>query len=440
MIGGYFFDGTVESTGLRQAPPDTAQMIREGFEIQEARGEQLCTDRGYGPPDPCYFNVNLGEELEDLEYFADRSTHKSDLQNVAIFGSVDFDVSEKISLSAEARYASEKVTTHSTIRSMVYDYLGDPLRFEESPTASRSATFDSFNPRFTAKYQLTEGTNFYAVAAKGNKPGGFNNLNVAPLGLDTFDEETVWSFEAGTKNTFMNGGLIFNLSAYHNTITDYQLTQTVFIPAINQTTPATSNLGKVRVMGLEAEMVFRPESIEGLEFNANYSLADSEFLEGTDITEGRHNDTLDDGLVNCSIGYANPAAMDCASGDNVLPGSIVGRQLPRAPRHSFSVGMNYDTPISNNANFILNANANYESKKYVQVHNLAYYGEALLVNGSVGVESNGLSLTVWGRNLLDEDSVVASSRYIDEALSFNRAFLGTLRVPRSFGATIRKSF
>ena len=439
MLGGYFFDGTGSSNGLRRAPSAIAEIIEEGFNIQDARGVALCTARGFGPPNPCFFSHRFGD-LEDLEYFADRSSFKSDRQNLAIFGSVDFDISSQLAISAEARYASEEVTSTSTSRSQVYDYLGAPIRFEADPEVVRNATFDSFNPRVTAKYQMNDNTNFYAIAAKGNKPGGFNGTNVASLGLDTYDEETVWSFEAGTKNTLMDGTLILNLSAYHNTISDYQLTQAVVLQSINQTTSVITNLGKVRVMGLEAEMIYRVPSLPGLILNANYALADSEFTQGTDITEGRHLDVLDDGRNNCSIGFANPAAPCGTTGDNVLPGSIVGRALPRAPKHMFSVGMNYTTSISDTLDFVFNSSVNYESKKFVQVHNLAYFGEALLVNGSIGIEADSMSLTVWARNLTDEDSAVAAFRYIDEAQSFQRAFGGAPRVPRSFGATVRKKF
>lgn len=439
IVGAYYFDGKSESLSMRKAPAAFAQIVEESFNLQDARGQDICTARGFGPPNPCFFNVNLGDELVDLEYDADRSSFRTDRSNIALFASLNVDVSDQLSVSAEARYATEEITSTSTRRSQKYDYLGNEIGFTSAPEVVRNAKFHSFSPRFTAKYQINDNTNLYAVVANGNKPGGFNGTNVINLGFGTFDEESVWSYEAGTKNTLMDGTLILNLSAYHNTISDYQLTQAIVLSAINQTTSVVTNLGKVRIKGLEAEMIYRVPALPGLILNANYALADSEFLEGTDITEGKHNDVIDDGLVNCSIGLAVPTA-SCNSGDNVLPGSIVGRALPRAPKHMFSVGMNYRRAVTDNMDFILNTTANYESKKFVQVHNLAYFGEALVVNGSVGVDMDGFSLTVWGRNLTKEDSVVAASRYIDEARSFQRAFLGTPRVGREFGATVRKSF
>ena len=439
ILGAYYFDGSSESVGLRKAPAAFAQIVEESFNLNDARGVALCTERGFGPPNPCFFSHRFGD-LADLEYDADRSSFRSDRSNIAIFGSLNVDVSDQLSVSAEARYATEEITSTSTRRSQGYDFLGNELAFTSGPEIIRTAKFHSFSPRFTAKYQVNDNTNLYAVVANGTKPGGFNGTNAISLGLGTYDEESVWSYEAGTKNTLMDGTLILNLSAYHNTISGYQLTQVIELQAINQTTSVVTNLGKVRILGLEAEMIYRVPALPGLILNANYALADSEFLEGTDVTEGRHLDTLDDGRNNCSIGLANPNAPCGTTADNVLPGSIVGRALPRAPKHMFSVGMNYRRAVTDDMDFILNTTANYESKKFVQVHNLAYFGEALVVNGSVGLDMNGLSMTVWGRNLTEEDSVVAASRYIDEARSFQRAFLGTPRVGREFGATVRKTF
>lgn len=445
MIGGYVFDGQDKSQGLREAPTAFSQIIAEGFANQTARMTALCAAHARDAFAPCLsvpgFNsiLNFGDDLVDLTFHANRSLFRNSRQNLALFGSVGFEATDQLELSAEVRYASERIEARTIAQSAVFDYTGLQTGFTSSPEVNRNATFTSFNPRFTAKFSFTDSSNFYAVAARGSKPGGFNGTNVINQEIGTFDEETVWGFELGSKNSFRNGSVIFNFSAYHNTISGYQLSQAILLPAINQTTSVITNLGKVRITGLEAELFFKVSAIPGLGFNVNYALADSSFLQGTDITQGKHLDTLDDGLVNCSIGLANPAAA-CANGDNVIAGSIVGRALPRAPKHMLSIGMNYTQPISSNVNLIFGGDVNYESKKFVQVHNLAYFGEALMVNARIGFETDSLRATFYARNITQEDSVVSAFRYVDEAASFQRAFAGAPRLPRAFGVTVRKTF
>jgi len=439
LLGGYFFDGSGESIGTRTAPSAFAQIVEEGFNAQVARGEALCTARGFAGPDACFFNVNLGDELEDLEFQADRSIRNTDRRNLAIFGSVDYDVTDMFSVSLAGRYKSERVGQDTIDRRAVFDFRGDQIDFTTDALIARSETFNSFNPRLTLKYKLNDNVNLYGVAARGDKPGGFNNVNAIPLGFGTFDEEVVWAFEGGAKTTLLDGGLTFNVAAYHNTISDYQLTQAVTLPLVNQTTTVISNLGEVRVLGFEADMLYRVPTIPGWTVNMNYAFADSEITAGIDITEGRHLDTLDDGLVNCSIGFADPA-VGCNQGDNVLPGSIEGRRLPRAPKHTFNVGTNYKFALTEKLDMTLNAEVSYESKKFVQVHNLAFVGDSLLASSQIGFSTDRQSITIWGRNLTGEDAVVSAQRFIDEAGSFQRTFAGNPRVGREFGATYRLHF
>jgi len=443
MIGGYYYQGSSKNVGMRQAPSALPQLLADGFADQMARMVAQCGLHAGDPVAPCFsvpgFDsiLNFGSNLADLELAADRGIRRTERRNLAVFGSIDFDITDKLAVTTEARYKSERVTNDTIARSAIYNSQGQQIDFVVSPQVIREETFTSFNPRFTAKYQLSENSNIYAVAARGDKPGGFNNTNAIPLGFGTYDEETVWAFEGGIKNTFMDGTLILNLAGFHNTISDYQLTQSLALPP-NQTTTVISNVGKVRVIGLEAEMIYRVPSIPGLILNANYALADSEILEGTDLNEGRHLDVADDGRLNCSIGLQNPLA--ACSSENTLFGSIVGRALPRAPKHTFNFGVNYTRALSDVLDFNVNANVSHETKKFVQVHNLAFVGANTLVNGSIGISSDTLSLTVWGRNLTNEDAVVSAQRFIDPNQSFQRAFGGNPRLPREFGATVRKTF
>ncbi len=443
LLGGYYYDGFSRVEGNRQAPSALPQLLADGFATQVARMNAECAARGSDLITPCFSSphfistLNFGSQLEDLQFAAFRGIFKSERRNLALFGSVDFDVLDAVSITAEARYKSERIIDNSVDRTATYDYLGQLVSMTEDPQVIREGTFNSFNPRFTAKYAVNDSTNVYAIAARGDKPGGFNNINAGPLGFGNYDEETVWAFEGGVKNTFMDGQLILNLAGFHNTISDYQLTQSLTLPN-NITTTVISNVGKVRVMGLEAELVYRVPSVPGLILNANYALADSEILAGTDLNEGRHLDVADDGRLNCSIGLQDPA-LACSS-ENTLYGSIVGRQLPRSPKNTFNVGMNYTRALTDVMDLTLNANASHESKKFVQVHNLAWVGSNTLVNGSIGLETDTLSITVWGRNLTNEDAVVSAQRFIDPNQSFQRAFGGNPRLPREFGATVRKKF
>jgi len=92
----------------------------------------------------------------------------------------------------------------------------------------------------------------------------------------------------------------------------------------------------------------------------------------------------------------------------------------------------------------------------VQVHNRAETGSATLVGAQFGIESENIRLTLFGRNLTDEDSIVLATRWFDlRYLGPNgidpsllgqvdtgspRAFFSTQRRGRNFGVEIGYRF
>ena len=458
LIGGYFFDGKKTQTSDRELPPGFAATVSEAYFGEVQRMVDVCTANVgsfAGPCTPQVFNVAVDDlfpggafvdfafafntiGLSMLQLDANRDTIIRDRENLAAFVQASKDITDKLTVSGEARVVREEVTRNTQLSTATYDFEGNFVAQTTDPFVNRQKSSTEINPRATIRYAVTDTSNIYAIGARGNKPGGFNNIEVEPLDLDEYDDETVWSYEIGSKNVFMDGRLIVNIAAFYNTITGYQLTQSVVIPGLNETTTVINNLGKVRLKGLELEMVFAPTFVPGLIINANYAYTDSNILEGTDINEGKLLDTLDDGLVNNSL---DPAGTPCdATCDNVLPGSIVGRQLPRQAKHMYNIGVNYTVPVSDRWSFVMNGNLSHESKKFVQVHNLAWVGASTLVNASIGLENENLRLIFWAKNLTGEDAVVSVSRFADEGASFQRIFMGNPRIGRQFGATATYKF
>jgi outer membrane receptor protein involved in Fe transport len=440
LLGSYFFDSKRAEQSNRVAPQGFAAILSEAYFGERDRMVAVCTANVAAFSGPCtteVFNLALGPGafpdfafagnttgLAALTLNANRDLIVEKISNLAAFGMISRDFTDQLTLSFEARVASEKITSNTTEGTDSYDFLGNLTSSTFTATPERRNTFSNFNSRFTASYAVSDTSNLYAVAARGTKPGGFNDTEVIPLGLGSFLQEKVWSFELGSKNVFMDGNLVLNLAAFHNTINDYQLTEAVVIPALNETTSIVSNKGKVRVQGVEIEAVFAPRGIAGLFFNANYAYTDSEFLEGTDEVEGQLQDVLAD------------QSMDC----DPCSGSIVGRQLPRQAKHMYNFGANYTRALGENWSVVLNANLSHESKKFVQVHNLAWVGSTTLVSASIGFESESLRIVFWGKNLTNEDAVVSASRFVDEGTSFQRIFMGNPRIGRQFGATASYRF
>lgn len=89
--------------------------------------------------------------------FGSRTSFDRPIQNIAAFGSLEYDFSDTVSATAELRVAE------------------DTLGFEnEALNIDLEESFSSVTPRFTLDWRASDDLLVYAIAARGNKPGGFS--------------------------------------------------------------------------------------------------------------------------------------------------------------------------------------------------------------------------------------------------------------------------
>lgn len=383
---------------------------------------------------PCAFPVPFGSTA--ISYSADSSFEE--ITNTAFFGLVEMDVSERLTVSFEARYAEDELRASVVDRALVFGTPGATTTL----IPERSATFDSFNPRFTARYTLNDDQMIYFNAAQGNKPGGYNTgvFDDTQQQFDLygfFDEENVTQYEFGSKNTFADGQLMFNGAVFFSEVENYQLTSSVPNSAGTGTISVSTNAGDAEILGLELESVWAPDAMEGFTFAWNYSYTDAEFTAGRDQNQGLLLDALDDNLINCSTGDEFPTIAGCTS----LYGDISGQRIPRVPEHMFFGQVEYRTPIGDGDwEFYGRVNGAYESSRFAQVHNEAETGSATVYGIGAGFENDQHAIRFIGENVGDEDSVLAVVRYADGNNSFRRSFFGTLRRGAYYGVSVSTRF
>jgi len=351
-------------------------------------------------------------------------------ENIGVYARVEFDVTEQLTFGVEGRYSEE------TVKAQLIE--------DEATVFQDEKTNYAFTPRFTLDYELTDENLLYSVISNGTKPGGFNTDPGGPAtGRTSFDEEEIWSFEVGSKNTFADGQLRLNVAGYIEEITGYQLTEGVIFTNADsdlETDSLVTNKGTVELRGFEIESIFQPDAVEGLSFNLNYAFNDNEFTEGTDDNLGKVNELLDDGLFNCSQGDLSPDT-PCAGEDDTVDASIVGNRTPLSAEHQISFGIDYSRPIANgNAEWFIGSTLSYESEKFVQVLNLAEISPSTVVNFSTGVANDTFRFSFWGRNIFDEDALQSATRHFDGNDTFKRAFLGTPRRGSQWGVTLSADF
>lgn len=332
-----------------------------------------------------------------------------EITNQALFALVEYDFTEQLTGTLEARYAEDEIDIVGRSTNTL-TVAGRPTTFVRD--FSKSATFDNVLPRATLRYEFNDDLNVYGLAAKGNKPGGFNTAVESSIlteagraallaeGLDVFEEEEAWTYELGMKSQWFDKRLTFNAALYRIDWDNQQLTETRPTPRVDGgifITSFTSNLGKSEVTGLELEADWQID--EHWNLRAIYALQD------TEIKNFRSQDQAD---LFCGAN-AIDLTQACANAR--------GAELPRVPKHQAGLGLTYNGTLDNGWGWYVSGDANYESSRYAQVDNLLETGDSTLVNlrGGLSIGDNW-EVTLFVRNATDDDTPEDILRYVNPAL------------------------
>lgn len=370
-----------------------------------------------------------------------------DVYTEAYFGSVEFDLTDKFTVTGELRYEEDT----KAFSDLAPSTPAAPITYDKE-------TFDNTMPRLTLRYLASSDLNFYAIYAEGVKPGGSNGRVGTQAGQAQFQQEESKNYELGAKTRWADGRVTTNLSLYFTDVTNQQLTTPIAIGAgaTSTLTSIVTNQGSGEVTGAELEL--RWAATDNMVLGLTYALTDSEYTEGCD----------GDQFLLTSGGGAFNAMFPADAQPNNLNGqgdcSIVGNQFPLTSENTASATVDFDFPLQRaDWTLYVNADATYESEKPVQVHNLAFIPEATVVGLRAGIETDNWSAGVYGRNIFDEDAPTAVTRWLQSpyllapgattqpnvpptvlvpgaSYTLPRSFFGSLRRERQVGLEFSYSF
>lgn len=234
------------------------------------------------PPSPPVITSLLagGPGSRDLQ-FSDLETRSK-----AVFGEVTVEPINGLELTGGLRYTEDRKTYQGTVMNLfpatqpdpsplptLAIPQGGPLFIFSTPNREK---FSALTGSASVRYEFTDWLNAYVSYSRSFKSGGFNTrYNAPPPGFVPvpFDEETVDSYEIGTKMDF--GRARLNMAAFQADYTDIQL---VFRQGV---VPLLFNAGEARIRGFEAEFSYNP--FGGFNFDAAISLLDDEIRSITPV-------------------------------------------------------------------------------------------------------------------------------------------------------------
>lgn len=474
LIGGYYFKEDIDvSSSLRFGRDfrNYANLLSGGAYI--ANEGTLRALNGIPASVPAFGSQGLGV-FENYDYSNNA---------FSIFGQVDFEITDGLVLTLGGNYTDDKKTvatnisttdTFSTIDLVRTGYtlgvtpvafgglgLSDaaarvfassagnpflgfrPLQFlpgfANYPNAVEDGKFNSDKFTYTIRlaYEINQNLNAYATYATGFKAASVNlsrdsrptpaiftpgspfgspapaasplrtALGTAlPNNLTTgsrfANPENATVIEVGIKGQFQGFG--FNLALFDQKLEGFQsniFTGTGFV---------LGNAPEQSVTGFELDATMSPT--DGLNFTAALTYLDAEY------------DSF-------------PGASTLVPGSfSVVPADLTGRRPAGIPEWSITVGGNYTFALSDGLDLTLAADYNMNSAVFItEGLNYKRATENLSSTITLGFD-NGLSLSLWGRNLTDDAYITTLFPSVAQAGSLS----GYRNQPRTYGASARFKF
>nr|WP_157190284.1 TonB-dependent receptor [Novosphingobium sp. Rr 2-17] len=325
---------------------------------------------GYTQYDNRYSYVNLVNTKEE---------------QIAGYASVDVKPTEGLTLTAAIRYSHVDFDFQNTVD-------GPSVKNVRTVTTANTKE-GAWTPKFGISYKIAPNNMVYASATKGFRPGGAQAKivnescagDLAALGLSesptSYKSDSMWSYEAGTKNALFGGKVNVGASAYLMKWKNIQ--QSVRLPTCSFS--MIYNLGNATAKGLEATIDVRP--FEGLNLGGNVGYVKT---------------TYDDDIYS-------------GSGSNILLLKAAGQHIggPAWTGHFYG---SYEAPVTDTVKAYVRGDYTFASHQYQFQSDPTSYGydsglTALgarnFVSARLGARFSGADLSLFVDNLFNSHDVLA---------------------------------
>ncbi|MCT7656400.1 TonB-dependent receptor [Oceanimonas sp. NS1] len=308
-----------------------------------------------------------------------------------------------------SEYEANRIAAYGELETALTDRLTliTGLRVEQDSTLYRDSDGIHGEPddllwggRVALEYQADTDRMYYALISRGYKVGGYNVNSELAAELRTFEAETLWNYEIGAKHSLLDNRLNTQLALFFQQRDNAQIRTTyTYVRPDNSSAyiDYSHNAERAYSYGLEAQAQWQASA--DLDIYGSLGLLDTRLKEAD--------------------------------------ASFDGREAAHAPEYQFALGANLDLgngwfsglDVEGKDAFYFSDDHNAESDAYALLH------------ARLGYQQDNWSVTLWGRNLTDEDYAVRGFQFgNDPRKGYITEQYVQLGAPRMFGVTTRFMF
>lgn len=348
---------------------------------EEGRILKDTTDWTFGT----YYKNQSEDSTKDKERTSGYTAYTGnyEAENLAIYGQLDSNITEKLTLTTGLRVENWK------------------SKFKDSLNFNKETNEILVGGKIGLNYQENENNLYYVTLSKGYKPGGVNPDNGVPTNLNTFKTENLWNIDLGKNFSLLENKLKNRINFFYGLRRDQQV-KTSYDAAGNANSPDwvdyLINADKGSYYGVEMQTNYYADNT--LHLFASLGLLKSKFDE-----------------------YRNP---------DVRLYDPNGRTPAQSPKYQYNVGFDYmitddiqiKSDVEGKDSYYFSNSHGDQSKSYA------------LLNTSLSYFASDWTVTLWGKNLTNKS-------YQTRGFNFNSWGLGSYTQqgnPRTFGFTARYDF
>ncbi len=317
---------------------------------------------------------------------------QQDHEVLGLFANAEIGLSDDLSVIAGIRWSHEEKDAGVTyVRPRpICSVVGgtcptsgtNPFIPTENNGFTDSNSWTNWSPKLGLQYEFGTGQ-VYAHWTRGYRSGGYNFRITNPTVFETvvvpatggnlfFNEEKVDNYELGGKFQTEDRSFTLNAATYITKISNMQR-------EVNQSSPTAGvsqfilNTADATIFGIEAEA--RARVTDNFLLTANLGVIEA---------------TYDD--VRFDI-----------SGDGVVNNIDEQLQLPRVPSLTYGLGMIHEWDLGS-SDIVTRINLQYRDEFAYTDNNFGYIQDIFNLDGNItwNTPVDGLSLSIYGKNLLDE--------------------------------------
>jgi iron complex outermembrane recepter protein len=333
-----------------------------------------------------------------------RAVQTQDTDSTAIFGSVSWQATDALNITAGARYTEDDKTlvAQRTLGAFGAGTLG-PIR--------RSVGDSALSWDLSAVYTLNPDVNFYGRIARGYRAPSIQGRVAFGNAVTTANSEFVTSYEAGVKAFAFDRRLRADAGVFYYLIEDQQLTAIGGAGNFNQLLNAKEGIGQ----GFELDVEWLP-------------------IDNLSITGGLSYNNTEINDPNLTVA---PCGAPCTVLDPRVPvtgaARINGNSFPNAPEWIANVTARYSIPFGDKGEFFAFTDWAYKGETNFFLYQSREFSEDGYWEGGLRLGyarlDGSYEVAVYGRNITDETRLIGG-------IDFNN-LTGFVNNPRIWGAEIK---